>query len=149
MRYLDKFKNFFKKTDNKPSFDRILINLKKIVDEKAPDEVICELGVINIADVSIFNNEDLRNIVIKLIQDDNNFAGITIEYNSKYKFDMITWESYAVFDGQRYDSLQLDGIDPDSSSTDDNSLYSDIRNFLVDQKMVGPIFSGTGSTGPR
>jgi hypothetical protein len=128
--------------DNK--FERILIELKKYIDEKCPSELVIGASKLrkerfttqlnfNVNEIKVTNNRTEGKIEINLIQDDNNFITIEIQY-SNYKFDMITWKDFIVINKEKmfFYSLKI-------QHGQEDSLFEDIRNFFDERNLFGKI----------
>lgn len=145
------------KLENEKPFKQILINFQKhlelIVDEEIenltinkivvednPDRLFPKYKYLHNKDVGPvdsfeftykIHNDDCFGqgvILIKLIQDDFNYIILSIGYNPKHKFDMITYECILV-----YDSVVED------YNYRNNQLFDDIKDYLVENKLIGQV----------
>lgn len=154
MKYLNKFSKFFKrKNEKKVPFEQVLINLQKFIDSVCPDEVSVRYHpkmVIN--DIKIQNfippadqipkSLGLGRIKITLLQDNENYILITLPYNDQMKFDMLYWGDHICQDGvmQRLPTNTPPGYwIPQISHGEEGSLFDKVREYLIDNNLVGPV----------
>lgn len=135
MGYIKKLKSFL--TGKEKNFKQQLINLKKFIDEKCPDEIKSPQGELIINKVEVVDYPSDKNngyIEIQLIQDDNNLCGIKIKYKN-HKFDMITWERYIINDN----IFSISKYDIDIDHGVEKSLFDNIVNYLLSVDMIGSV----------